>query len=146
MKNLLAVGSRRLSENKLLVFFALFMLSSVAAMAASGDASITGTGENAKTEVGAIIRAVIWVGAFIPIGLPLWAMSKVKDWLANKEEQGQYEPKIMKMSKIAAAGFAGLAFSYLILGFFGGVLVGLSFSESWSMFVTDHWSSFLTKS
>ena len=136
----------------LFIFVAMIGLTALASAsggtgAAAGTASssvsggLSSSGATAKTLVENVIQAFIWALAFLPVWSAWFFASKMKDYLENKEEQGQYEPKATKVFKIVAAIIVGIIGAYLLIGIMSKVFMDMTFADSWTKFVTDVWKS-----
>jgi Mn2+/Fe2+ NRAMP family transporter len=105
---------------------------------------LTGSAGDAKSTVQGAIASVLWILALLPIGVATFAAAKMKEHLENKEEQNQHEPKWMKFTKLISAFMGGLLVSFLVLGIFGKILLGLTFSETWTNLVVNFWAGVTT--
>lgn len=127
------------------LLLAPMILSAAGAGGATGGAVSTGlsqSGTEAKGLFTSVIQAFQWGIAFVPLWSAWFFSSKMKEYLENKEEQGQYEPKAQKNFKIVMAIIVGIIAAYLVIGIMAKVFVGQGFNEAWTKFVTDVWKSF----
>jgi len=85
------------------------------------------------------VGAFNWVLAFLPVGMAWYFAGRVKEYLENKEEQGQYQPKATKNFMIVGASLAGILAGFILIGLFGAVFLDKSFSDSWQLIVVDTW-------
>jgi len=125
---------------KILLFAGALLLPSMA-LATDG---LSQSGVEAKGLFKAVIGAFQWAIAFLPLWSAWFFSSKMKEYLENKEEQGQYEPKAQKNFKIVMAIIVGIIAAYLVIGIMSKVFMGITFTEAWTKFVTDVWSDFLS--
>jgi len=107
----------------------------------SAHQGLTASGTEAKGLVSSVIQSFKWALAFIPIWSGWYFAGKMKEYLENKEEQGQYEPKAQKNFKIVGAVVVGIIAAYLIIGILAKVFLDLSFADSWQKIVVDTWKA-----
>jgi hypothetical protein len=97
------------------------------------------SGEEAQKVVTIVIQAFKWALAFMPVWSGWYFAGKMKEYLENKEEQGQYEPKAQKNFKIVGAVIIGIIAAYLIIGIIAKVFLGMGFGEAWGEIVVAPW-------
>ena len=135
----------KISSRKRKVLFLISMMALPAFLvAASGTDGLSDAGTEAKTLVTKVIQAFQWAIAFLPLWSAWFFSSKMKEYLENKEEQGQYEPKAQKNFKIVAAIIVGVIAAYLVIGILSKVFTGTDFTTSWEKLVMDVWKNLLT--
>ena len=100
------------------------------------------SGTGAKEVVGGVIKTFFWVLAFTPVFGAFFFTSKMKAYLENKEEQGQYQPKATKNFLLVAASVIGVLAAFLLIGILGKVFFNWTFTEAWTNVVTVVWTSF----
>lgn len=127
-----------------LIFRAVLMLLVLGATAYGAEefAKLNEAGEGAQNVVGGVIKAFFWVLAFTPVFGAWFFSSKIKEYLENKEEQGQYQPKATKNFMIVSAAVVGVLAAFLLIGILGKVFFGWTFAEAWTNVVTVVWTSF----
>jgi len=125
---------------KLLVFIGVLFMPMITFASVDG---LSESGAEAKTLFTSVIQAFQWAIAFVPIWSAWFFSSKMKEYLENKEEQGQYEPKAQKNFKIVMAIIVGIIAAYLVIGIMSKVFVGIGFTDAWEKFVTDVWKTLL---
>lgn len=126
--------------------FAIALLSfPLVAMAAAGDnfAELEQSGDAAKGAIQGVLKHVIWLTALFPVGLGVFSGMRMKEHIENKEEQSQHEPKWMKNGKIVAAFAGGILIAFILIGVFGKIFMGLTFSVAWGKFVINFWKDVL---
>lgn len=132
---------RKIFDNPTTRATLLFIAMGAMATAADAGAALAESGGIAKEMVSGVIIAFKWVLAFSPIWSAWFFASKMKEYLENKEEQGQHEPKAQKVFKIIAAVVIGIIAAYLLIGILAKVFIGLDFNEAWTKIVTDVWGT-----
>ena len=130
--------------NKKMILVLLLLLGiSTAAFAAAGSTALSDVGSGAKTEIQGFLKSLTWLlsiaGVAVPLATAGWAWNKISE--KEEADQGQKEPKLMKVFKIIAALFSGFAAMYLFYGTLAVTLLGKSFSAGWGIFVTGFFAS-----
>lgn len=83
----------------------------------------------------------LWIFAFLPFGLAIFAVVKTKEYLEAKDEQsnGQSEPKVSRYGKMVLAFVVTVLVCYIVYGLFGMVFAGDGFGDMWGKLVADFW-------
>lgn len=137
-------GIKRIAVVGGIAIGALVVLGGTSAVAADTFAKMQDNAEGINNIMGVLVKAFQFVLAFTPIFGAYFFSSKVKEYLENKEEQGQYQPKATKNFMIVSAAVIGVLASYLFVGIIGKVFVNKPFEDSWQFFVASVWESWIT--
>jgi len=122
----------------------LAILGGTSAIAADTFSQMQDNAEGVNNIMGVLVKAFQFILAFTPIFGAWFFSSKVKEYLENKEEQGQYQPKATKNFMIVSAAVIGVLAAYLFVGIIGKVFVNKIFEDSWQFFVASVWESWIT--
>ena len=129
-------------KKKFFLIMAFFLIGAVGLFAAETFENFNNAGDSAQNVAISGMQSWKWLVGFIPVGLGTFCAFKLNEYLNQKDENnnGQTEPKATRYLKVFAAGIIGTLISYMLLGLFGLVFAGKSFSETWEAFVTSFWS------
>lgn len=94
----------------------------------------------AKEAIQGIIANSFWLLAIIPVGAAGYSWKIMKEYLENKEETSQFEPKWQKNGKLIVAALGGVVVTFLTYGIFGAIFFGKGFMETWELLVVRFWT------
>jgi heme/copper-type cytochrome/quinol oxidase subunit 2 len=114
-------------------------------IAADNFSAMEESASKSKGATQGTIKSWLWVFALIPIGVASYMTWKMKEYIENKEEQGQYEPKWTKNTKLIGAFAGGLFIMYIVYGIIGIVIFGqASLGDGWDKLFVPFWKDMLT--
>ena len=132
-----------MNKKKLLFVFLMLFGLAAAAMAGQDFTQLNTAGTSSKESTQGVIKSWLWVASLFPLGIGGFLVSKVKEYQERQEEQGQYEPKVAKYTKLIGAFIGGILITFLLYGILGTVFFNKGFGEMWQILVVDFYSGLI---